>query len=278
MKRALTLAIVLGGAVIAHGQPRGESETMHDAIEHYRKQCGGQLAVSVDWASFRGNLTAEYPADSADAYCADVASTLGSICSDDATVKPAVQQIHAVRCSFDRSAGRTFRFDLQQGALAVGFSWDASNLEDALLAWVQNLPSGTASGGGLNVRQSRERAKVQPELDEAAAAARHACGGPLAVTIDWPSFEAAIRSGGHETTLASICEEPLEQLAKMCKHEPEAKRTIAATLTSATCRYDASAGDRFKFALQGGALAIGYGENSATDNEELIRYLWNTLD
>lgn len=296
MRRLAAIALIVGSAASAHGDPisaQAWQEEVGDKIDYFHKKCGGTVTVSLDWPSFRGNLTGSFPADSAAAYCGEIVDTLGWICDNDASVKPAVQRIRSVRCAYDHNLGRKYDFDLHDGALAARYSSDSVNVSDVLLKWVQDLPAdgappadapppdghATPTTRGLTVRQARERAAAQPEIDHAASRLRAACGGQATLAADWASFEPVLHSEAFtERSVAGYCNGQVDELIKMCGHEPEAKRTLAHTLVSATCRYDASAGDHYTYAMQSGALVIGITPNSADDGEALVRWLWNTLD
>jgi hypothetical protein len=260
---------------------RRAMEEVRDKVEYFGKKCGGRIAVAIDWQSFKykpGNDEL-----SAGAYCGDVVDSMGWICDNDEHTRGPMQRIHTVRCAFDASLGRELGLDLRGDTLLVRLSWDTDNVGDRLKAWIENLPAAGAaaaapSGGGLSVRQSRERGAAQPKLDELAANMRNACGVAIPVVVDWASFEGHYGGGANESSAVGWCEQQVEQIGKMCKRNAEEKRTIARELKSATCRWDANGGKEFKFSLASGALVVGYTFDSGDSGDNLLRYLWNTLD
>lgn len=278
MRRAWLLVVAM--CALAYGDPDSQRRAMdevRDKLEYFGKKCGGRIAVAIDWPSFKykpGNDEL-----SAGAYCSDVVDSLGWICDNDEHTRGPMQRIHTVRCAYDASLGRELGLDLRGDVLSVRLSWDTDNVGDRLKAWIENLPAGDAAAGGQSVRQSRERGVAQPKLDKLAAGVRDACGVAIPVVLDWDSFEGHYgRGGSSESSAVGWCSQQVEQIGKMCKRNAEEKRTIARELKSATCRWDGSATKDFKFSLASGALVVGYTFDSGDSGDNLLRYLWNTLD
>lgn len=299
MRRATTPLVLAALAAVAYGDADSQQramEDLHDKADYFTKKCGGPVAATIDWQSFAGKYTAQSSDElSASAYCGDVVDSLGWICDNDETARGPMQRIRRIQCSFDGSVGRQLGLDIRGDALFVRLSWDTNNVSDRLKAWIENLPAGggdatapapagagsassPSAGGGLSVRQTRERAAAQPALDKLAPGVRSACGVAIPITLDWASFEGHFNGGAGERSAVGWCGQQAEQIGKMCRRNAEEKRTIASELTSVTCRWDSSAGKDFKFSLANDALVIGYTWNAADSGDNLLRYLWNTLD
>jgi hypothetical protein len=306
VKRVTSVVALAGLAAVAYGDGSDRTramEDMRDKEEYFAKKCGGRITGTIDWQSFAGHYQHKSDTElSASAYCNEVVDSMGWVCDNDPVAKPAMQRIHKMRCSFDGKLGRDIGLDLRGDTLFARLSWDTSNVNDRIKDWVDNLPSGDdaaapatdpddADGdspppsssppkhdGHLSVRQTRERAEAQPELDELAAGVRKACGGAIPITLDWASFDGHLGGGTTATSAAGWCNQQVEQIGAMCKRNAEEKRTIARELKSVTCHWDDSGGKEFKFSLANSALVVGYTFDSADSGHNLVRYLWNTLD
>jgi hypothetical protein len=293
--------VVVAVATVAYGDRDSQQraiEEMRDKAEYFAEKCGSRIDATIDWRSFAGKYKPSEDELSAGAYCSDVVESIGWICDNDQTTRAPMQRVHRMRCSFDGATGRELGLDLRGDELRVRLSWDTNNVSDRLKAWIENLPSGDGAdatapspaspaagsaapsprGNRLSVRQARERAAAEPELDALAAGVRAACDVAIPVAMDWASFEGHYRGGTGESSAVGWCSQQVEQIGKMCKRNAEEKRTIAREVKTATCHWDAGGGKDFKFSLESGALVVGYTWDSGDSGNNLIRYLWNTLD
>jgi hypothetical protein len=289
VRRAATTLAFVAAATVAYGDAgsrQSAMEDLRDKADFFARKCGVRVDASIDWRSFAGKYKAAYDESSAGSLCGEVLDSLASICDEDEAAKAAVQHVRHLRCSYDGAVGRDIGLEVRGDTILARVSWDEVNTSDRVRAWIDNQPSSggggettpSSSDGHLSVRQARERADVQPELDELAAGVRKACDVAIPISMDWASFEGHYRGGSEEHSAVGWCSQQVEQIGKMCKRNAEEKRTVAREVTSVACRWDANGGKEFKFSLGSGALVVGYTWDSGDSGDNLLRYLWNTLE
>jgi hypothetical protein len=214
---------------------RNDTGRIKDARADMKRRCKGEIKWSVDWKSFKSELSKRTGKNDLAAiwgYCNEPLAALEGLCVG-GQAKLMKDQVSSFVCRFDKNKAATMTLENKVLTLVSNFEKNAGS-EGA-----KNLVGDTLRDGDFSVRQAafirNEEKDIQRLYGERVD---NSCKTKIAWSVDWKGFVGEIEnrlSGKDRTLLYASCGVPLNRLADICGSDR--KNKVKAKIKSYSCVY-----------------------------------------
>ncbi len=234
------------------------------------RQCGQEIGVAIDWASFEPAFKDHWEPKHAVAYCNGAANGLYWTCDDEPGKVAVRAAITGMDCVYDATATKESlkrkgpRFTIAEGRLRVGFHWDTTDIEDSTKdEAARNIK---APGDAHSLFDQRAIAKSEAYYFGASSSKQWAadrCGNDIEAAIDWASFLPQLGGNANHDRVVSWSNPVYEGIWDHCDTEP-GKAWVAKGITKVVFVWDATATAESlgrkgpRLSLAGGVLTAGW--------------------
>lgn len=212
---------------------RNDTARIKDSRADMKRRCKGAIAWSVDWKSFKGELSKRTGSNNLPAIwqqCGAPLAALEGLCVNGQT-KLMHDQVSSFVCRFDKNSEPTMT--LQNNVLTLVSNFESKAGDEG----AKNLVGDTLRDGDFSVRQAAFIRDEEANLQRLyGAKVDNACKSKIAWSVDWKGFVGEIDkrlSKEDRTLLYASCGVPLNRLADICGSDR--KNKVKAKIKSYSC-------------------------------------------
>jgi hypothetical protein len=251
-KNALGSVVMDGAFTLAQmALIRDNTNRIEDAMADMSRRCEGDVKWTVDWPSFREELTKRIGKTDLPAIwqqCSAPLVALEALCTND-QASLMLDQVNAFACHFDEDVPANMVLDGTTLSLTSNFS--AGGLKE----WASHLVGDTLRDGDFTVRQAAFMRDEDAHFSDLySKRVNGKCDTNVAGSIDWTSFVGEVDkrlSNEEKTSIYASCGVPLDRLADVCETDPDNK--VKPMVNAYTCTHGGDG--KAELTLSDGALA-----------------------
>lgn len=202
---------------------KNDTGRINDAMADMSRRCERTVNWTVDWNSFRGELTKRIGSTNEPAIwqqCSAPLVALEALCTNGQS-KLMGDQVTDFECHFDADVDAAMVLDGKTLSLTSNFS--AGGLKE----WASHLVGDTLRDGEFSVRQAAFMRDEDAHLQDLySALADKKCNTQIPWTIDWAGFVPEVErrlAKDDRTSIYASCGVPLNRLADICESDPANK-------------------------------------------------------